>query len=149
MNSLKRWQYWFLYFAVAILLASGAVWLAVHYLWGAGADLLPHPLEAWMMRLHGAAGFAGLFVAGILGAAHIPQGWRMTTRIPHWRDSKANQRRTGIALSVLGGAGILSAYWLYYFAPETIRPALGWVHAAVGLVMGLLLPLHGWRKASS
>ena len=59
---------------MAILLVSGAVWLAVHYLWGAAADQLPHPLEAWMVRLHSVAGFAGIFVAGILGGCPYPAG---------------------------------------------------------------------------
>ena len=30
-----------------LLLASGLAWLAVHYLAGAGAGELPHPMEVW------------------------------------------------------------------------------------------------------
>jgi len=146
MNHLKSWQYRFLYIAAGTLALSGALWLAVHYLWGAGADNLPHPLEPWLMRLHGAAVFAGLFTAGMLAAGHVPQGWRMTTRSAKLRVRKAGQRRTGLALCVLGLVGILSGYLLYYFAPESLRAMLGWGHAVVGLALVLLLPLHGWRK---
>lgn len=147
MNHLKSWQYRLLYLAVGALALSGVLWLVVHYLWGAGADNLPHPLEPWMMQLHGAAGFAGLFVAGMLSAAHVPQGWKMTTRSPKLRYRKAIQRRTGLVLCFLGLAGIFSGYLLYYFAPGNIRPMLGWTHAALGLALALLLPLHAWKKA--
>ncbi|GGH63810.1 hypothetical protein GCM10010975_30000 [Comamonas phosphati] len=146
MNHLKSWQYRFLYAAVGALALSGAAWLAVHYLWGAGAGNLPHPLEPWLMRLHGAAGFAGLFMTGVLAAAHVPQGWRMTTRNPKLRMRKASQRRTGLVLCFLGLVGILSGYLLYYFAPENVRAVLGWSHALLGMALALLLPLHGRRR---
>ncbi|MBS0507090.1 MAG: hypothetical protein JSR53_06880 [Proteobacteria bacterium] len=109
---------------------------------------MPHPLEPWLMRLHGAAAFAGLFMAGVLAAAHVPQGWRMTTRNPRLRQHKARQRRTGLALCALGLAAVLSGYLLYYFAPEDLRAAIGWSHAALGLVLAGLLPLHGWRRGA-
>ncbi|MFT3812552.1 MAG: DUF4405 domain-containing protein [Acidovorax sp.] len=142
LNPLRRWQYRLLYATLALLAASGVAWLAVHYLWGAGADRLPHPLEPWLMRLHGAAGFAALFMAGVLACVHVPQGWRMVTRIPHLRERWAGQRRTGLALCALGGACVASSYLLYYFAPENLRPVLGWAHAAAGLALAALLPLH-------
>lgn len=146
MNHLKGWQYRALYATVGALVLSGALWLAMHYLWGAGADLLPHPLEPWLMRLHGAAGFAGLFMAGVLAAAHVPQGWRMTTRNLRLRQHKASQRRTGLALCALGALGALSGYLLYYFAPENLRALMGWGHAVLGLALAVLLPLHGLRR---
>ena len=145
LNPLRGWQRRLLYATAGLLLASGLCWLAVHYLWGAGADQLPHPLEPWLMRLHGAAAFAALFLAGMLAAAHVPQGWRMSTRSPHLRRRWAGQRRTGLALCLLGAAGAVSGYLLYYFAPEPVRPVLGWAHAVLGLLLAALLPLHGWR----
>lgn len=149
MNHLKSWQYRALYVTVAALTLSGLLWLAWHYLWGAGAGNLPHPLEPWWMRLHGAAAFAGLFMAGVLAAAHVPQGWRMTTRSPRLRQHRAGQRRTGIVLCALGTAAVLSGYLLYYFVPENLHELIGWAHAVLGLVLALLLPLHGWRHDQS
>lgn len=146
MNHLRGWQYRALYATVGALACSGVLWLAMHYLAGAGADSLPHPLEPWLMRLHGAAGFAGLFMAGVLAAAHVPQGWRMTTRNLRLRQHKAGQRRTGLALCVLGGLAALSGYLLYYFAPEDLRALIGWSHAVLGLALVALLPLHGARR---
>ncbi|HJV63066.1 MAG TPA: DUF4405 domain-containing protein [Albitalea sp.] len=134
---LTRWQRLALHASGLALLLTGIAWLAVHYSVGAGAGELPHPVEAWAMRLHGLAAFAGLFVFGVLAGSHIPHGWRMSGR-HRW----ASQRGTGLVLCIAGGALVLTGYLLYYFAPETIRPALGWLHSALGIAMGALVILH-------
>ena len=136
-HRLARWQRLALYVTGALLVLTGGVWLAVHYSIGAGAGELPQPLEAWILRLHGLAAMAGLFVLGLLAAAHIPQGWRLSHR-RRW----AGQRRSGVLLCVGGGLLAASGYLLFYFAPETVRPALGWAHAIVGLAMGWLIASH-------
>ena len=136
-HHLAAWQRTGVYAAGTVLLFTGIAWLALHYLVGAGADELPHPLEAWAMRLHGLAGFAGLFMLGIVAGAHIPHGWRLSRR-HRW----AHQRGSGLALCGLGAVLALTGYLLYYFAPEAVRPALGWVHAAAGIAMVLAIALH-------
>jgi len=143
---LVRWQRLALYGSGALLGLTGAVWLAVHYSVGAGAGELPHPLEAWLMRLHGLGVFSGLFALGTLAAGHIPHGWRLSHR-RRW----AGQRNSGLALCVLGAALALTGYLLYYFAPENVRPALGWIHSGAGLAMGLLMVQHrrGVRSAGA
>ena len=134
-HRLVRWQRLALYFTGATLLVTGGLWLAVHYSTGAGE--LPHPLEAWSLRLHGLAAFGGLFVLGMLAAAHIPQGWRLSQR-RRW----AGQRSSGVLLCVIGALLASSGYLLFYFAPESVRPALGWAHAFVGVTMALLIASH-------
>ena len=138
-HRLVRWQRLTLYGTGALLLLTGVVWLAVHYSVGAGAGAgaLPHPTEVWAMRLHGLGAFGGLFVLGLLAAAHVPQGWRLSRR-RRW----AGQRNSGVALCVSAGLLVLSGYLLYYFAPEPLRPALGWAHTGLGLGMGLLVGVH-------
>ena len=136
-HRLVRWQRLALYLSGALLVVTGLVWLGVHYSVGAGAGELPHPLEAWSLRLHGLGAFIGLFVLGALAAAHVPQGWRLSHR-RRW----AGQRNSGLGLCVIGGVLVLSGYLLYYFAPESVRPALGWVHSAAGVAMGLLVAYH-------
>ena len=120
---------------------TGVLWLAVHYSVGAGAGELPHPIEAWSMRLHGLAAFAGMFMFGALSAAHVPRGWRHTRQL-HW----AGQRKTGLTLCAFAVVLGVTGYMLYYFAPEPIRPALGWVHALVGVAMGGLILVHRRNK---
>ena len=114
---------------------SGAAWLGLHY--GRGADALPSPLEPWAMRVHGLAAFAALFALGALAAGHIPQGWRLSHRM-RW----ARQRGSGVALCVLAATLVLTGYLLYYFAPDPIRPTLGWLHSGLGAAMAALVAVH-------
>ena len=136
-HRLPGWQRRTLYAAGGALLVTGAAWLALHYSVGAGAGELPHPLEAWSLRLHGLAAFAAIFALGLIAAAHVPQGWRLSQR-----RHRFGQRATGVTLCVLGALLVASGYALYYFAPDSIRPALGWAHAFVGLAMGVLTTTH-------
>jgi cytochrome bd-type quinol oxidase subunit 2 len=136
-HRLPRWQLASLYVVGALLVATGVVWLGVHYAIGEGAGELPHPLEAWCLRLHGLAAFGGLFIVGALSTAHIPRGWKLTHR-RRW----ARQRWSGIWLCAFAALLIFSGYLLYYFAPEGVRPALGWIHMIIGLSMALLVIRH-------
>jgi hypothetical protein len=161
-HRLPRWQRRMLYTSGTALLASGLAWLVLHYAAGAGAGELPHPLEAWTMRLHGLAAFAGLFMLGVVADSHIPRGWRMSAPVrprtefrsalheasPMRRRHRwARQRHSGVWLATLGGALALTGYLLYYFAPETLRPALGWLHSGLGVAMGGVLLEHQRRKS--
>ena len=78
-GSVPRWQRLWLDLSAWGLGLSGVAWLVLHYARGAGADdgtWLPHPAEAWLMRLHGLAGFALLLAVGMFLPLHVPQGWR-------------------------------------------------------------------------
>jgi hypothetical protein len=143
-NRLPRWQHAVLVGIGVVALASGLAWLALHYLIGTAATGLPHPGEAWLMRLHGLAGFGGLFVFGLLAAVHVPHGWRLVAR-HRW----ARQRGSGVALCTLAALLALSGYLLYYFAPEPVRPALGGIHAALGVAMAALVLRHRRRRTGS
>jgi len=140
-HRLPRWQWLTLVSSGLALLASGLVWLGVHYSIGAGTGELPHPSEAWAMRVHGMAAFVGLFLIGALAGAHIPHGWRMSSR-QRW----ARQRGTGLALCCGAALLALSGYLLYYFAPEGVRPALGWMHSAVGMAVAAVVIAHGRQR---
>jgi hypothetical protein len=144
LHRLPGWQHSLLITTGVLALASGIAWLALHYAIGAGAsgaEALPHPAEAWLIRLHGLAAFGGLFIFGVLAAGHVPQGWRLVAR-HRW----AHQRGSGITLCVLAALVAASGYALYYFAPESIRPALGWIHSALGTVMAVVVLRHRRRR---
>ena len=134
-HRLAAWQRRTLYLAGAALLATGAAWLLLHY--PRTTDALPSPAEPWLMRAHGFAAFAALFVLGALAASHVPRGWRLADR-RGWQQ----QRRTGLMLCALGAALVLTGYLLYYFAPEILRPALGWIHSGLGVAMAMLVVAH-------
>jgi hypothetical protein len=136
-HRLVPWQRLSIYTVGMLLLITGAAWLALHYSVGAGAGELPHPAEAWLLRGHGLVGFVGLFLFGVLAAAHVPQGWHLTRR-----HRRAGQRNSGVALCALAVMLSLSGYLLYYFAPEGFRAALGWAHTGVGVAMAALVVAH-------
>jgi mannose/fructose/N-acetylgalactosamine-specific phosphotransferase system component IID len=141
-HRLAAWQRRLLDGSGAVVLVTGAAWLALHY--SRGTDALPSAAEATLMQVHGLAAFAGLFVLGVLAAAHVPRGWRLALR-HGW----VGQRRTGAALCIGAAALVLSGYLLYYFAPETVRPLLGWLHAGIGVAMGGLLLVHRRGRSRS
>ena len=89
------------------------------------------------MRVHGLAAFAALFAFGALAAAHVPQGWRLSQRL-RW----ARQRGSGLVLCTLAATLAGTGYLLYYFAPEGIRPALGWLHSGLGVAMAVVVATH-------
>ena len=134
-HRLAGWQRRLLYLAGLVLLATGAAWLLIHY--SRAPDALPSPAEPWLMRAHGLGAFAGLFVLGALAASHVSRGWRLAER-RGWRA----QRRTGLVLGGLSVALVLTGYLLYYFAPENLRPALGWIHSGLGIAMALFIVTH-------
>ncbi len=134
-HHLSPWLRRLLVLTGVALLATGVAWLVLHY--GAATDGLPNPLEAWLMRAHGLASFAALFTLGALAASHVPHGWRLSSR-----RNFAHQRWTGLALCTLAALLALSAYLLYYFAPELVRPALGWTHSLAGIGMAVVVTRH-------
>jgi hypothetical protein len=137
-HRLSRWQRQVLYAAGLVLLVTGVAWLALHY--GRGDESLPSALEPWAMRLHGLAALAVVFTFGALAASHIPHGWRWTHRL-RW----AQQRASGVALCTLAAGLVLTGYLLYYFAPDNVRPALGWLHSVLGVAMAALVVAHRRR----
>ncbi len=133
---LPTWQRRALFATGWGLLLSGTAWLALHYVLSSG-DGLPNPLEPWTMRVHGFAAIVGIFVLGGLMDSHVPHGWRLSAR-HRW----ARQRKTGVALCGLGAALVGTGYLLYYFAPDSIRPAMGWVHSLLGIAAAGILVTH-------
>ncbi|MDT8997888.1 hypothetical protein RQP53_01210 [Paucibacter sp. APW11] len=136
---LPRWQKRAAYFCLAVLTLSGLAWLLLHY--GRADDELPLPAEGWLMRLHGLASMLALLVLGALAGQHVPAGWRLARR-----HRRARQRATGLLLSALLGAAVLSAYALYYLVPETWHAGLGGLHAGLGVFALLGWWLHRPRR---
>ncbi len=125
----KRWVYW----SVAMLFASGALWLLFHYFVRVHGEFgeTPHPLEVWWLRLHGAAAMLVLIVVGSLLPVHIRVGW-------HQRRNLA----AGVPLLALALLLALTGYALYYFGGEESRGWISVIHWAAGLVAGGVLVWH-------
>ena len=121
-----------LYTLIAGSFGSGAGWFILHRWFQVEGDFGPekHPLEPWLLRLHGGLAFAMMIAFGFLLASHVHVAWR----------SRRN-RIFGIAMVSVIAAQILTGYGLYY-AGETLRVTVGWCHLASGLALPFLLGLH-------
>jgi hypothetical protein len=130
------------YSILGVLWASGIGWLVFHYFLRQAGEfgVLPHPLEAWWLRLHGAAAFATLWLIGLLWAIHL---------VPAWR---ARRRASGIVLGIVLIALVLSGYLLYYAGGDDARALIAALHWIIGAVLPMfLLPhvLRGRRAAAA
>lgn len=130
---LAAWQIRLLIVSGTTLWLSGAVWLLLHYYGQVEGDFgaESHPLEPWMLKLHGLAlipsllGFGGLFVA------HVPKGWR-----------DRNRRLVGITLTALVCLLILSGYLLYYVGNDAARSWTSLLHWGFGLSLPVVFLWH-------
>lgn len=123
------------------LAATGAGWLVCHFLLGGGdPDFpgMPHPLEPWWLKVHGAVAMVSLLVVGTLLPWHAWRAWQFR-----------RNRGTGGAVIVVVLVLVVSAWALYYVGSETLRPAISVVHWALGLAGVPLLWLHGVRGRRS
>ena len=108
--------------------------LALRLEWDVPDRWLPPARVTWAAA-HGLLAFLTLMLFGSLLPLHVRHGLR-----------QRKNRGTGIALCTLGALVVLSGYLLYYFAPDTLRPALGWTHSGVGVAMVVLAAFHQRRR---
>ena len=136
-----RHERWVLGVSLALLL-SGVLWLVFHFFFAVPGDFgeSRHPLEAWWLRLHGAAAMASLVVLGTVLPVHVDRAWQ--------------QRRnyhTGIVLLCTAAALVVSGYALYYAGSETLRPWISIVHWVIGLagLPAILLHVYVGKQAAT
>jgi hypothetical protein len=131
----RRHQRW-VWSILGLAWASGAIWLVFHYGFVQHGEFgdLPHPLEGWSLRLHGAAAFASLWLLGLLWGLHITRAWPTKKR-----------RATGIVMLSAAGVLVLSGYLLYY-GGETLRDIAAPLHWVLGLLALPLAIVHMRRR---
>jgi hypothetical protein len=115
---------------IAALVASGIGWLGAHYAPNVD-DLLRLAIEAWMLKLHGAAAFAMLFAVGAMSAHHVRRGWLL-----------ARNRGSGIVVIAIVAILIATGYALYYVVTDATRPSISIVHWIAGLALAPILIVH-------
>ena len=76
---LPRWQRLAIYGVTVWLFASGVTWLIARYTLRTAGEFgeTIHPLEPWMLRVHGMAVLLGLFMYGTLLRAHMLKAWHL------------------------------------------------------------------------
>ena len=130
---LGPWHQGAVYGATAALAVSGIVWLVLHYFLAVPGEYGPqiHPLEPWMLRLHGAAAMAGLIIYGSLLPVHVRRAWSIRRNIA-----------LGIGLVTIMLLLTFTGYLLYYAGDENTRPVISAAHWILGLVVPALLVWH-------
>ena len=129
-----------LYAILGATWVTGILWLVFHYLLSIEGEFgaVPHPLEIWWLRLHGAGAFATLWLCGLLWAAHVRPAL-----------ARPGRRRSGLLL--LGMLVILAAsgYLLYYAGDDRWRDAARWLHWLIGIALALVLGIHVMRARAN
>lgn len=130
---LGPWHEWAVYVVTGALVVTGILWLVLHYFFASAGEFggVMHPLEPWVLRLHGAAAMAGLVVYGSLLPVHIQRAWSVRRNIV-----------LGIGLVCLMLLLTLTGYLLYYAGGEQTRPVISTLHWLVGLAVPALLVWH-------
>ncbi|MGE5621773.1 MAG: DUF4405 domain-containing protein [Bacillota bacterium] len=130
---IERWHRFSIYAVTAWLLATGILWLVVHYFMRPVTEFgeAIHPLEPWAMKLHGAGAMAALFFVGSLLNIHLRRAIRAGRNLV-----------SGWAMIAFLGVLTLSGYGLYYLTGEQNRPLWSLAHWIPGLFFPALLILH-------
>lgn len=128
----KRHRIWF-YGSFSLLFLSGLLWILIHYFvpyrsdWGETT----HPIESWILKIHGAVAMIALIVLGTLIPLHIKKGWL----------GKVNLQ-TGVTLIGVNLILILTGYALYYTGMERIRNFSSWTHSVLGILLPAVIFWH-------
>lgn len=117
----------------ALLLASGLAWLVLDTMFTVEGEFGPakHPLQAWMLRAHGAFAMAMLVAFGSLLPNHVRPLW-----------NARRNRGAGVALFALMLGLALTGYLLYYLGDEAWRVLTARIHWIGGVALALVFPLH-------
>lgn len=125
-----------IYALVATLFGSGALWWVLDRWFPVvgtfGSE--KHPLEIWLLRLHGLAAMLFLVCLGWLLPLHVRGGWRTGLN-----------RRSGSAHLGWNALLALTGYALYYAGSERLRTAASTLHLLLGLGLPVMLAVHVLR----
>jgi hypothetical protein len=126
------------YTALVLTWLTGAAWLLLHYFFQRQGDFgsEPHPLEFWMLAMHGACAFAVLWLLG----------WIWTTHIVPWWSGGRRRRASGVVLISFAVVLIASGYLLYYGSGDALREWTGVIHWSIGLAAAIPVFVHALRS---
>ncbi len=120
-----------LYIAFSVLFISGGVWLLADGLKDSPDGELWQAVSANLLMVHGGAAMVTLMLLGALVPVHVLRAWRAQ-----------QNRATGSIMGVLNAILILTAFGLYYFAGERLRPWTSNIHMVAGFLLPFLLFIH-------
>jgi hypothetical protein len=125
-----------LYGTFALLFVTGAGWFVADKLKDSADGEFWQQLAAALLMIHGGTAMIALLFLGALAPIHIRRWWR------------ADRNRVTGAAMVAGNAVLMvTAFGLYYAGSDVLRPWIGNIHLALGLVLPALFLVHVWIAA--
>ena len=122
---LDRGLRWLVYVDLAVLFVTGVAWWALDDAFGSA--------RSYLLATHGLGAMIFLATFGAVLALHVGAGWQ-----------RRRNRASGIAMLVLLGVLLATAYGLYYSGSDWFRDFLADVHLGAGLILPLVLTIHVW-----
>lgn len=118
-----------------MLWLTGTIWLIFRY--GVPVEdefgLQTHPAQTMILKIHGLAAMAFLFIVGVL-IHHIRPGWR-----------RKQQRFSGVSLLTVCGCLVLTGWGLYYAGEERFRNWMSAMHSIIGVLLPVIILFHVWN----
>lgn len=130
---LDRRLRWSLYAAFALLFATGALWLLADQLKDSADGEFWQATIADALMVHGGAAMVTLLLLGAIVPIHIARAWR----------GRLN-RVSGSTMVICNAVLIVTAFGLYYWGAETLRPWASDVHIVAGVALPGLIAYHIW-----
>jgi hypothetical protein len=125
-----------LYGTFALLFVTGAGWFVADKLKDAADGEFWQQLAAALLMIHGGTAMIALLFLGALAPIHIRRWWRA-----------GRNRVTGAAMVAGNAVLMVTAFGLYYAGSDVLRPWIGNIHLALGLVLPALFLVHVWIAA--
>ena len=125
-----------LYGTFALLFVTGAGWFVADKLKDTADGEFWQQLAAALLMIHGGTAMIALLFLGALAPIHIRRWWRA-----------GRNRVTGAAMVAGNAVLTVTAFGLYYAGSETLRPWIGNIHLALGLLLPALFLVHVWIAA--
>jgi hypothetical protein len=127
-----------LYGAFTVLLLTGAAWLVADQMKNSAEGETWQSISASLLMIHGGLAMVALVLLGALFPVHVRLGWR-----------NRRNRITGPTMIGLNAALIITAFGLYYFGSETLRPLTSDNHIVVGFALPAMTLVHVLRGRRS
>jgi hypothetical protein len=120
-----------IYGVFTTLVVTGVVWLVADRFKDGPDGETWQIAAAWLLMAHGGGAMVTLLLLGALGPLHIQRGWRAR-----------KNRVAGTGMIAANVVLIVTAFGLYYFGAETLRPWTSDLHIGIGFALPILLAVH-------
>jgi hypothetical protein len=124
---------------LALLWLTGALWLALHYLWAKPDEfgVIRHPLEAPTVLVHGIVALLALFLLGWFAGRHAGAA------------GSGRRIASGWLLTLLLAALVMAGCAQLFVTSAALQSALAVVHWVLGLALLLPVLVHARRVSAA